>query len=114
MRGNKNILKELEQKVINQENKIAHLESELSIKENKIAHLESELSIKEKKISSFPQLSATSLGQDTSDGKIRVRNWFVHGLDDDEEFCNNLWFSKFLRHHFPNHGYKIHLFFFFF
>lgn len=88
-----NMFEELKQKFIDQENKISRLENELAIKE--------------KKIKLFPQLSFTSLGQTTSDGKVNIRNWFKHDFDDDEEFCNNIWLCQFLRHHFPNQDYKI-------
>lgn len=75
-----------------------------------IINLKKELLIKEERIKSFPQLSATSFGQCTSDGKIKYRNWYVTQPMDDQVFCDNLWFSQYLKYHFPDEDYKINMF----
>lgn len=69
----------------------------------------------ENKIKSVPQLSCTSFGNSTLNGKIIYRNWrsaFSNRtlLDDFNGFCEDEWFTRYLNYKFPNEDFKINLF----
>lgn len=81
---------------------------------NHIKSLKEKLTLRETQIRSIPQLSATSLGKSTLNGKLVYRNWL--GLRDSRSlmndldgFCESQWFTKYLNHKFPNEDYKIYL-----
>lgn len=72
---------------------------------NKLTNLENNI----KKI---PQLSCTSFGYPTSDGKLRYYNWRTAFrqrtiMDDLNGYCDGQWFTRFLNHKFPDEDYKI-------
>ena len=67
------------------------------------------------KIKNIPQLSHTSFGYSTKNGKIRYHNWvgasFYPTLKDDfEDFCEREWFTRYLNNKFPNEKFKINFF----
>lgn len=88
--------------------RLEYLENKVLNQEHLIAELKKELSKKNEQINSFPQLSATSLGKATSDGKIIYRNWWAG--PELEGFCDDIWFTQFLRYHFPDADYKFNIF----
>lgn len=79
-----------------------------------VISLKEKLSMREKQIKSIPQLSYTTLGYDALDGKLTYRNY--HGnhsktiLDDWEGYCDNIWFTRYLKHKFPDEDFKINIF----
>lgn len=64
------------------------------------------------KVKKIPQLSCTSFGYSTDNGKIRYYNWRSQFstrtlLDDFNGFCNREWFTRYLNYKFPDENYKI-------
>lgn len=64
------------------------------------------------KVKKIPQLSCTSFGYSTADGKIRYHNWrsaFIQRtlMDDFNDYCEKIWFTRYLNHRFPNEDFKI-------
>ena len=83
-------------------------------KNNEIKSLKDKLTKRENQIKSIPQLSATSFGFPVLNGKLIYRNWL--GLkkerslmNDFDGFCENIWFTKYLKHKFPEDDFKIYL-----
>ena len=77
--------------------------------------LKEKLTIREDQIKSIPQLCATTLGKSAFDGKIVYRNWLGFNSNrslmwDLEGYCEDLWFTKYLKHNFPNDDFKINIF----
>lgn len=67
------------------------------------------------KLRSIRQLSNTSFGYSTNDGKIRYHNWVgasFNGtlMDDLNGYCEHHWFTRYLNNKFPNEDYKINFF----
>lgn len=75
------------------------------------------------KIKKVPQLSATSFGYSTKDGKIKYHNWrllSIRGsrptveqrtlMEDIDGYCERIWFTKYLKHKFPDEDFKINFF----
>lgn len=75
------------------------------------------------KIQKIPQLSATSFGYSTNDGRIKYHNWrlvSIRGsrstvehrtvMEDFEGYCERIWFTRYLKHKFPNEDFKINFF----
>lgn len=78
-----------------------------------IQSLQGKLSMLEDKIKSIPELSHTSFGYSALDGKITYRNWRVFPnslLDDLNGFCDNIWFTRYLKHKFPDEDFNINMF----
>ncbi len=96
------------QEVSNKE--ISDLKNIIQTQKIEIDRLNTELNKRDKIIKSFPQLSQTSLGHSTSDGKIIYRNWWSAFISESEGFCDVIWFSRFLRHKFPDADYKLNFF----
>lgn len=67
------------------------------------------------KIKKIPQLSQTSFGYSTQNGKIRYHNWiqaFANStlIEDLNDFCEREWFTRYLNNKFPNEDFKINFF----
>ena len=79
-----------------------------------VQSLREKLSLREKQLNSIPQLSYTTLGYTVLDGRLTYRNFVgVHEntvMDDFNGFCDNIWFTRFLKHKFPNEDFKINFF----
>lgn len=89
--------------------------SEFKVEESPdlIQALREKVSILENQIKSIPELSHTSLGYSALDGKLTYRNWrvFPNSLFDDlNGFCDNVWFTRYLEHKFPNEDFNINMF----
>lgn len=76
--------------------------------------LTEKLALREKQLKSIQQLCATTLGYTVLNGRLTYRNSYGNGmlsaLDDFNGFCDNLWFTKFINHKFPNEDFKINFF----
>ena len=79
-----------------------------------IQALKEKLALREKQLNSISQLSYTTLGFSALDGRIVYRNITgIHRntvLDDFNGYCDNYWFTKFLKHKFPDENFKINFF----
>ena len=90
--------------------------SEFKINEssNSIQVLNKKLAIRESQLKSIPQLSYTTLGYTVLDGRLTYRNYTGKHensvLDDFNGYCDNVWFTRYLKHKFPNEDYKINMF----
>ncbi|MCR5027392.1 MAG: hypothetical protein K6A34_08130 [Methanobrevibacter sp.] len=79
-----------------------------------IQALSEKLALREKQLKSIQQLSASTFGFTVLDGRLTYRN--INGmnqlsvLDDFDGFCDNYWFTKFLKHKFPDEDFKINFF----
>lgn len=67
------------------------------------------------KLKNIPQLSHTSWGYSTENGKIRYHNWvgasfYPTLIDDFDGFCEREWFTRYLNNKFPNEDFKINFF----
>ncbi len=82
--------------------------------EDLVMSLREKLALREEQIKSIPQLCYTTLGYSALDGKVTYRNY--HGmhrktlLDDFDGYCDDIWFTKFLKDKFPDAKYKINMF----
>lgn len=92
------------------EQNVELLINKINTLENEITHLKNELNKREEQIRSFPQLSKTSLGKATSNGKIIYRNWWSAFISEFDGFCDVMWFTRFLNHKFPDADYKFNIF----
>ena len=82
---------------------------------NQINNLKHKVSDLESKIKSIPQLSCISQGNTAFNGKIIYRNWRSAFstrtlMDDFNGFCEQEWFTRYLKHKFPNEDFKINFF----
>lgn len=81
---------------------------------NLVQALREKLSLRESQLKSIPQLCYSSLGYTVLDGRLTYRNWLVHQHsvlhDLDHGYCENVWFTRFLEHKFPNDDFKINMF----
>lgn len=89
--------------------------SEFKVEESPdlIQSLREKLSILEHQIEDIPELCYTSLGYSTLNGKLTYRNWRVFPnslLDDLNGYCDNIWFTRYLKHKFPNADFNINMF----
>lgn len=89
--------------------------SEFKVEESpdKFQALREKLALRENQLKSIPQLCCTSLGYTVLDGKLTYRNWLMFpnsALADLDGFCDNGWFTRFLKHKFPDEDYKINMF----
>ncbi len=78
-----------------------------------IQSLREKLSLLENKIKSIPELCYTSLGYSALGGKVTYRNWRVFPnslLDDLNGYCDNIWFTRYLKHKFPDEDFNINMF----
>ena len=78
-----------------------------------IQALNEKLSIRENQIKSIPQLCYTSLGYSTLGGKLTYRNWRVFPnslIEDFNGYCDDIWFTRYLKHKFPNEDFNINIF----
>lgn len=89
---------------------INKLKEKINIQEAEIVRLKNELNKKEEQLNSVPQLSKTSLGKTTSNGKITYRNWWSAFISEFDGFCDVIWFTRFLNHKFPDADYKLNFF----
>lgn len=97
--------------MLNIEDLINNLKKIYESQEYEINNLKEELSRKEAQIKNFPQLSQTSVGKATANGKIIYRNWWsATQISDLEGFCDNIWFTRYLNYKFPNEDFKINMF----
>ena len=67
----------------------------------------------ENQVRSIPELCYTSLGYSALGGKITYRNWRVYPnslLDDFNGYCDNIWFTRYLKHKFPDADFNINMF----
>ena len=90
--------------------------SEFKVEEssNLIQALTEKLSMRESQLKSIPQLSYTTLGYTVLDGRLTYRNYTGKHensvLDDFDGYCDNVWFTRYLEHKFPNEDFKINMF----
>lgn len=118
-----NSLNNIKDTVISQQNEINFLKKDLIKKENyeklndiiisqrnELDELKKDLAKKDEFLKSLPQLSQTSVGKSIFDGKLVYRNWWSAYIPEYEGFCEKIWFSRFLMHHFPDADYKINMF----
>ena len=81
---------------------------------NLIQDLSRKLSMRESQLKSIPQLSGTTLGYTVLDGRLTYRNYIGNHensvLDDFNGYCDNVWFTRYLKHKFPNEDFKINIF----
>ena len=89
---------------------ILDLEDKCKVQEMQIRSLKKQIDDLENELKSYPQLSKTYIGKSTKDGKITYRNWWTQTVSEYEGFCDNLWFSRYLRHKFPDVDYKLNFF----
>ena len=78
-----------------------------------IQSLREKLSMLENQVRSIPELCYTSLGYSALGGKITYRNWRVFPnslLDDFNGYCDNIWFTRYLKHKFPDADFNINMF----
>ena len=109
-----------EQKVEDSEIIKIHIEwvhfNENSEFQNSILSLQEKLKNIEKHVDNIPQLCGSSVGTTTLDGKIIYRNWKGYTypkctlMDDFDGFCEDIWFTHYLKHKFPDADYKINFF----
>ena len=83
-----------------------------SIYNNDVVRTKKKLVDLENKVKKIPQLSCSSFGYSTNDGKIRYYNWRSqignrNLFDDFNGYCEQEWFTFYLRHKFPNDDFKI-------
>lgn len=75
--------------------------------------LSEKVSLREKQLKSIPQLCHTSLGYTVLDGKLTYRNYLMFDqsiLADLNGYCDNTWFTRYLKHKFPDEDFKINMF----
>lgn len=89
--------------------------SEFKVDESpdKVQALREKLSLRENQLKSIPQLSSTSLGYSSLDGKVTYRNYIMFDqsiLADLNGFCDDAWFTRYLKHKFPDEDFKINIF----
>lgn len=81
-----------------------------------IQALKEKLDLREKQINSIPRLCDTPYGYSALDGKVTYRNWSTirpsqHSLMEDlEGYCENFWFTKYLKNKFPGEDFDINIF----
>ena len=78
-----------------------------------IQALRGKLLMRENQIKSVPQLCYTSLGYSTLGGKLTYRNWRVFPnslMEDFNGYCEDIWFTRYLKHKFPNEDFDINMF----
>jgi len=79
-----------------------------------IQSLKEKLALRERQLKSIPQLSYTTLGYTVLNGRLTYRNITgIHrhtALNDFEGYCDNYWFTKFIKHKFPDVDFKINFF----
>ena len=91
-------------------NEIEQLQLKISNLEKEVSYLKNELNKREEQIKTYPQLSQTSIGKATSNGKIIYRNWWSAFISEFDGFCDVMWFTRFLNHKFPDADYKFNIF----
>lgn len=77
--------------------------------------IKEKLFLREKQLNSIPELSCTSYGWGALGGKLIYRNTKLLNpqntvLRDMEGFCENQWFTRYLKHKFPDDDFKINIF----
>lgn len=84
---------------------------------HEINSLKAKLHEREEQMMAVPNLAGTTLGREIFDGRLIYRNWVgimplgVNTLLDEVKFpCEQFWFSRFLKHRFPDEDFKINLF----
>ena len=80
---------------------------------DKFQALREKLAMRENQLKSIPQLCCTALGYTVLDGKVTYRNWLMFPtsvLSDLDGYCDNAWFTRFLKHKFPDEDFKINIF----
>lgn len=79
-----------------------------------IQSLREKLSLRERQLKSIPQLCYTTLGYTVLNGKVTYRNFLgIHEhsvLHDLNGYCDNVWFTRFLKYKFPDEDFKINMF----
>lgn len=95
---------------MNENNEINQLKTKINNLEQEVVHLKNELNKREKQMEEVPQLSQTSIGKATSNGKIIYRNWWSAFISEFDGFCDVIWFTRFLNNRFPDADYKINMF----
>ena len=106
-------IKELKTELANQNQlneEIKELKTKLTKQNNQIQELENKTEKQELFIKSTPELSRTSLGRSTSNGKITYRNWWVGHKSEFEGVLDEYWFSQFVNTKFPNDDFKLNFF----
>ena len=89
-------------------NNLSEYDNQLQITRGKLVELEN-------KVKSIPQLSCTSFGGSALNGKLIYRNWRSSFstrtlMDDFDGFCEREWFTRYIKHKFPDDDFKINLF----
>ena len=79
-----------------------------------LVSLKEKLELRERQIKSIPQLCSTTLGYPVLNGRLIYRNYplkyELSVLDDWNGYCDRLWFTRYLKHKFPDEDFKINLF----
>ena len=90
--------------------------SEFKVEESNyvVQALQEKLYKRESQLKSIPQLCYTSLGYSALNGKVTYRNYIGkhHNtvINDFDGYCDNIWFTRFLKHKFPDEDFKINIF----
>ena len=83
---------------------------------NKLSKVQKRLAHVEKEVKTVPRLSCTPFGKSALNGKIVYRNWLTDKfpqrtlMEDIDGFCENQWFTKYLKLKFPDADFKINIF----
>lgn len=76
--------------------------------------LREKLALREKQLNSIPQLCYTTLGYSVLDGRLTYRNFTgIHrytAMTDFDGYCDRIWFTRYLKHKFPDEDFKINMF----
>lgn len=84
--------------------------------DDKLFKIQERLNHIEKEVQTVPRLSCTPFGKSALDGKVIYRNWLTNIfprrtlMDDIDGFCENQWFTRYLKNKFPNADFKINFF----
>ena len=89
--------------------------SEFKVDESpdRIQALSEKLAMREDQLKSIPQLCCTTLGYTVLDGRLTYRNYLMFPnsvLADLNGFCDDAWFTRFLKYKFPDEDFKINIF----
>lgn len=85
------------------DNELNVLKNKINEQQIKIDNLQDELTSLKKRVNYNPNLISTSLGVGTYGGQIVYRNWWLDNPED-------MWFTRFLNHRFPDADYKFNFF----
>lgn len=91
-------------------NETKNFKKEINLLKDELSNLKKDIVKKDKFINETPELSRTGEGRATADGKIIYRNWWIGHKKEYDGFLDELWFSQFIQHRFPNEEYKLNFF----